>query len=83
MIDTLSTEASNIVQLRLTIPAVLYEFLAHRIQENHATAVFFTLLHFGVVFHAAVKDEDKSLSALKFACSVKPNYTFCSSKRKL
>ena len=40
MIDTLSTEASNIVQLRLTIPAVLYEFLAHRIQENHATAVF-------------------------------------------
>ena len=40
MIDILSAEASNIMKQRLTIPAVLYEFLTHKIQENHATVVF-------------------------------------------
>ena len=39
MIGILSAEASNIMKQRPTIPAVLYEFLTHRIQENHAAVV--------------------------------------------
>lgn len=40
MIDLLSAEATNIMEQRLTIPDVFYEFLTHKIQENHATVGF-------------------------------------------